>query len=186
VGPVAFKASAASFAAVMAPIIAMLLTLTVVYPTWIRYTAIREEIETRSAYLRRLEAAQLPAHGSLVAAADDIPGEPSAFLGEMAALANASQCELTGLALVPTLPEPGTIRPIRVNITIAGTYPAIRSFLARLRRTQRLFVVAEVSLHAIGDSRLAAAPVRRVEATIGIERYVAPPLTPPAPGPGSG
>jgi hypothetical protein len=173
--PISLNSGFSQFVAVMAPIGALLITLLVVYPAWGRYSEVRARVQMQEAELRALKAAPLPPRDPVLPAADQAPGEPSQFLGEMAALAGASQCEITGLDTQQSQSAPSArVQPLRTKITVAGRYPAIRAFLARIQNASRLYVVTELSVRGRAPGTAVDEVGHRVDATIGIERYVAP------------
>jgi hypothetical protein len=157
------------FIAVAAPIGALLITLFIVYPAWGRYGDVQKKIARQRKELKQLQAAPLPPGDPVLAAADDVPGEPSRFLGEIAALAGKSQCEVRGFETQGDSKAGRSIRPIRSKITVAGRYPNVRAFLAEIHKATRLYVVTDVSLRTG-----AGGGPGQTEATVGIERYVAP------------
>ena len=165
------------------PLLALALTLGVVYPSWGSYRALAARVEKQRQELQTLRAAPLPRRDPVVPAVEATEAEPSQFVGAIAALAAANQCELRGLDLQPSggdTSAAGPIRPIRAKLTVTGHYIRIRALLADLNRAPRLYSVAELSLKstapASGQAAAAlAVSTGRLDATLTIERYVMPP-----------
>jgi hypothetical protein len=164
--------------AVGMPLVAVALSLLIVYPGWGRYHELKAEVAAERVRLRDLREAPVPAPAAAQAAAVDVESEPSHFIGEITALARASGCEITGLDVEPQKQKPddeALVRPIRSRVTLSGSFPQVRSFLLQLSRASRLYTVVDLTVQRPSggrdDGRAAA-----VSATVTIERYVTEPF----------
>jgi hypothetical protein len=167
------------------PIAALLISLLVVFPTWGRYSELRDNVARQQAELNTLKATPVPPPVRTQPAADDTPAESSQFLGQLNRVAAETQCTLISLDATPSEPakagdgaSPSNVRAVRARITVDGPFRQIRSLLWQLQHGPRLFVVTELSLthSASGSNNLANTAGDQVRATIGLERYVAPVL----------
>ena len=167
--------------AVVVPIVALLLSLFVVYPAWGRYTALRAQIRTRQNELDTLRATPLPEVGTVPPTADYHPSEPPQFLGQVGALADEAGCRIVGVDASPLAKQQvGSVRAVRARIDLEGRYSQIRDFIFRLARAPRLFVVTDLALTgtvptATPGAGLPPPPTHRVRASVEIERYIALP-----------
>lgn len=171
--------------AVLTPLIALVLSLFVVYPAWGRYVDKRATIEKKRIELEKLKATPVPAPPAFMPTADDLPTEPPQFEGQISAVAAASQCELANFDL--SAPTGGTsdadkespVKALRARVEINADYPHIRSFIYNLGRAPRLFVVTSLDITTNTSGK--GAPVQvysgPLHASMEIERYVAPSAT---------
>jgi len=161
------------------PIVALLLSLFVVYPTWGRYTDLRTRIGVQRAERDGLRAAPRPDVGAVVPAENDLPSEPPKFLGQVRLLADLAGCRVKGFELSPTPKSEGQpARAVRAHVEIEGRYSQIRNFLVSLTSAPRLYVITELNMEAakIPGSNQPGAVLgiksNQLNAGIGIERYV--------------
>jgi hypothetical protein len=169
--------------AVFVPIIALVLSLFVVYPAYGRYNATRAKIDKKKVELETLRNTPLPPATNLRPTADDLPSEPPQFLGQINAIAAATRCEMplfdisssTSTAVAPDKESP--IRALRGKVEIDADYPRIRAFLVELSRASRLFVVTGLEITPNKPSMPGGSTNEPLHAKIEIERYVAPPDT---------
>jgi hypothetical protein len=158
--------------AVLAPLVALFLSLFVVYPAWGRYNDLRAENEKKGRELEALRAIPIPEPGPVRPAADDLPSELPQFLGHISALAAVANCRIVGFESLPAAGKEeaatGGVRARQAKVELEDPYPRVRDFLAQLARADRLFVVAGVELSR-GKGQAEA-----LHTTITIERYVAP------------
>ena len=169
--------------AVLVPIIALVLSLFVVYPAYGRYTETREKIEKKKAELNTLRNTPLPPRGQGQPTAVDTPSEPPQFSSQISAIASAARCDIAAWDLSlkeAAADKESPIQARRAKFEIDADYPRIRAFLVELARYPRLFVVTDVEISALRAAATPTAPVVQaglLHATIEIERYVAPPET---------
>jgi hypothetical protein len=161
--------------AVVVPIVALALSLFVVYPQWKRYSALQVQIAKKQTELDALKASPLPEPGPVRPAVDQRPSEPPLFLEQVTAVATASGCKLIGFEVVEqgkARAASGLVQPVRSKIDVEGSYLQIRQFLWQLARADRVYVVTELLVENPAPSVQAAVrgPLR---ATVTIERYVA-------------
>jgi hypothetical protein len=173
-------------AAVLVPVVALVLSLFVVYPAWGRYGELQTKIEKQQAELRGLRSYALPKPGPVKPTVDWMPSEPPQFFGYVSALAQSAGCRMVGYDIVPTqkTSAEGPIRALRAKVELEAEYPQIRTFLARLAEADRLFVVTEMTVGKPKTTGPAAAigPAGTVQASVEIERYVSAAATPKSPG----
>jgi hypothetical protein len=165
--------------AIAVPIIALLLSLFVVYPTWGRYTALLETAKQNRTELAKLRAEVIPDVGKNLPAAADLPSEPPDFYRQLQLVAGISQCRIMNFDLGGTgKQEDGPVRAVRAHVELEARYNEVRAFLANLAAAPRLYVVTECSVATqikSGTSspvRTAAKDPSLLRATIEIERYV--------------
>ena len=174
--------------AVVVPIVALVLSLFVVYPAWGRYGELNGKIGKQRAELNTLRNSPIPAPGPIKPTADYQPSEPPQFFGMISALAQQAGCRVVGYDIISSTDKTkaeGPIRALRAKVEIEAEYPQIRAFLTRLSEAPRLFVVTDLSImRSTGSARASqGVPTGPLKAAIEIERYVAPPATAPAPPP---
>lgn len=174
--------------AVSVPILALLISLMGVYPSWGRYTEQRREVQKQRQELAKLKAAPLPPRDPVLPAAEDLPSESAQFLGQIAALTIVPQCRLVGLdtaAMAPPVSN-GRIKAVRTKVEVEGRYPQIRRFLAQLASAPRLFVVAGLDISLQHRSRSQPGEAGALRAVVDVERYVevSRPLSTPTAAPG--
>ena len=168
------------------PVLALALSLFVIFPLWGGYRKQAEQVKKQRAALNALQTAPLPPPNPVVSAAIDVPSEPNDFVSTLTSMAVANGCEIAGLEMTRTAEEKAEslVRPVRAKLTLSASYSGLRAFLDQLRRAGRLYVVTELSLDTGPSQSTASLPGRRLNAILTIERYVTPPteLTPLAAG----
>jgi len=178
--------------AMLVPVIALTLSLFVVYPGWGQYRDLNAKVGTQLAELAALKAAPIPRLGPIAPTADDLPSEAPQFLGQISVLASAARCRIVGFeAVPPEKPKEGAstaIRPVHAHIDLESSFQQLRDFISLLAQAPRLYVVTDVKLTAEKESPTARAqgsiaPGGGLHTTLEIERYVvAPPVAPPRSG----
>jgi hypothetical protein len=165
--------------AIGVPIIALLLSLFVVYPTWGRYRTLLEIVQKDRADLAALRAAPNPDVGRNTPAIPGLPSEPPLFLGQLKILAQLSGCRLVNYDNVGTVKQDeGLVRAVRARVDIESRYNGVRAFLRNLAEAPRLYVVTECTVVNKVKAGLPIPPRTihedpgLVRATIEIERYV--------------
>lgn len=165
--------------AVLVPLVALALSLFIVYPAWGNYEQLVQERDRRRAELDTLRNTPLPRRSPILLTAPDEPREAPEFLAMVRALVRFSGAELKSLQVVESgagQEATGPVRPVRARVQIVGSYPQIRSFLYRVGRAPRLMVVASLELKSEAGTSERAGYVRvPILASIEIERYVVPP-----------
>lgn len=165
--------------AVVVPLLALAISMFLVYPAWGRYRNLQEKVDKQHKELKQLTEAALPTPGPIQPAGPDQASEPAEFLGLMTRLTMQANCEFLGLenTAVEKRKDNTAVRPVRAKVDIQGRYPAVRKFLSELSRAPRLLVVSDIMLSAVTQATSkTGAPTGLVRATIEVERYVAPPL----------
>ncbi len=178
--------------AVVVPLVALIVSVFVVYPSFVRNREMRDEIERKTERLNNLLQTPIPLAATIQPAAPDTPSEPPEFLASIQAMAAASRCELVGfdltlppappsgekeLALGGNKPEgakekqepPSPVRPVRAKIEVKSDYDGVRQLLRSIILAPRLYAVAACEVQQLADQRVSGSLVR---ATIEIERYV--------------
>lgn len=183
--------------AVLVPIIALLLSVFVVYPGWNRWRDLKDQIAEQQEKLERLRNTPIPVVSNRVPAVPDTPSEPPEFLASIREIAHQSNCRLVGFDLtLPPAPatgekelalggnpdpnnpdagkpeKPKLVKPVRAKIEIEADYPRIRTFVQNITRANRLYAVAGVEVTPGGAEGMQRAIVE-------IERYVLNPEAPP-------
>ncbi|HLV81296.1 MAG TPA: hypothetical protein VKT32_13505, partial [Chthonomonadaceae bacterium] len=164
--------------AILVPLVALALSLFVVYPAWGNYNDLNQRIARQRSDLQKLkEAPPIAAPGLVAPAADDMPSEPPEFLGVIRSVSAGANCRLVGFDLSPSgkAAGDGSVRAVRANIELEANYVQIRDFLFRLQRTGRLLAVTHLALNAAEEGSKGTASSGPLHATIEIERYVASP-----------
>src|SRR5690242_11980149 len=77
------------------PLLALAVTLLLVYPAWTQLGEARSDVAQKEKTLRTLQETPLTRE-RVIPAAEDRPGEPARFLGEINDLALASGCSFKG------------------------------------------------------------------------------------------
>lgn len=165
--------------AIFVPLIALVLSLFVVYPAWGHYGELARKVEAQRHELEKLKAAPDIARDPVAPAADDVPTEAPQFFGQMKALAAEARCEVKVDAGSPDkVQNIGAVRSVRGRVDMDASYIQVRDFLFRLSHANRLFAVTDLSLtKATGGGRMSV-PAGPLHATIEIERYVIPSAKP--------
>jgi len=165
--------------AIAVPIVALLLSLFVVYPTWGRYTTLLETVKKDQSELAELRATPIPDVGKVPPAVPDVPSEAPVFLGDIRILSSLSHCHLVNFENGRLYKkDEGSVRAIRARIDIDARYNEIRSFLLNLSNAPRLYVVTECTVASKIKAGQPGATTTTYEdpsvlrATIEIERYV--------------
>lgn len=161
--------------AVGVPIVALVISLAVVYPAWGRYGEIREQVDKQQKELATLKATPLPPRDPVLPAVNDSPAESALFLGQIVALTLAPQCRFVGLDTAPGAGAKAgsAIRPVRTKVEVEGQYPQIRQFLAQVAGAPRLFVVTSLDVASRPSSQPGQLP-GGLHATVELERYLVP------------
>ncbi len=170
--------------AIAVPIVAMLLSLFVVYPTWMRYNDLVAVVATQRKSLDDLRATPLPDVGAVPPADAGLPSEPPKFLGQLRVVAQMARCRVIGFDLGASgKQDSGPVRAVRARVDLEGRYTEIRDFLFRLAGAPRLYVVTDCAVSVPANAAQSAVsallnrPPGTLHATIEIERYVTPPGT---------
>jgi len=160
------------------PLLAVLVSLFVVYPMWGEYQRLQADIKHHGQELQALKAAPPLAPADAAAVGDEVPSEPPRFLGELTRMAAASGCKLVGYEAGGTEGEKkpvNSMRPVRAKVSLKGYYDNVRTFLERLARSPRLYTVRELALSATGgDPQHPSTGLLDINLTV--ERYVGAPL----------
>jgi len=186
---------------VAAPLLALAVTLLLVYPAWSQLGIAQRDVLEKEKTLRTLQETQ-PRVERVIPAAEDRPGEPARFLGEINDLAAAAGCTFRNYDVQATSTPPpssppagnpasgspasgspasgsppagsetSNVRPLQVKITLVGSYADIREFLARLARAPRIYTVTALSLAPETTSSKNVLPDERLVAILTIERYL--------------
>ena len=173
--------------AVVVPLLALGLSLFVVYPGWGRHGVLKDKITAQRKELADLKAAAPPQPGTVQPTANDQASEPSEFLGLITQMASQTQCMVSGLdaSTVEKAKDTSVIHNIRARVEVQGRYPGVRQFISMISHSPRLLVVTDVtlaSLTSVANPGLPqAAQSGLVRATIEVERYIAPSNPPTAP-----
>lgn len=164
--------------AVFVPIIALILSLFVVYPAWGRYRELKMAIRAQRTELETLRATPIPPAGSVDPTAQDSPSEPPQFLGRIRSMAAETGCRLSGFDVSAT-EKKGTapLRAVRARVELEGQYYQVRNFVMQLGRAPRLYVITDFSLAGKpppGQQAAIHSQTGPLHASIEIERYVSP------------
>jgi hypothetical protein len=163
--------------AVLVPIVALVLSLFVVYPALGRYRALQATIQTERNELTTLRATPIPQIGPVVPTAEDSPSEPPQFLGQIRTLAAAAGCRLSGFEVSPTEKKAHSpLRAVRSRVELDGQFYQVRNFLTQLGGAPRLYVVTDFSLtnqQSTSGQTAKSSQTGPLRASIEIERYVA-------------
>jgi hypothetical protein len=163
--------------AVLVPIVALALSIFVVYPKWNDYQALLPKVEQQRKELSALRAAALPPNAPGIGTMPALPSEPPEFMGEVNDLAAAANCRVTGFDLKPSTVavNAAPMQAVRADITLVARYADVRRFVARVARTPRVFAVSNLTVAPAvrtKDDHLAA---DALQATVEIERFVSTP-----------
>lgn len=171
--------------AVAVPIIALGLSLFVVYPAWGRYRELGQDNEKKAGELRRLNETAPPNPGHVSPAWDANSTEPPQFMGIIRAMAEKSGCFIASFDSTGSgeTKEEGPVRSVRARLDLIGSYAQIRSFIWKLSHSDRLYVLTDLSIgNSTSHAGKSLAP-GLVRASLNIERYVTAPAntkTPPS------
>src|SRR5947208_3155686 len=78
------------------PVIALLISILVVYPAWGVHRDLGAQVSQTQDELGKLKIALLPSMNQGIPAVDPTPAEPSQFFGEIRRLGERSGCAVTG------------------------------------------------------------------------------------------
>jgi hypothetical protein len=163
--------------AVFVPLVALTLSVFVVYPAWGRYRGLQATIQTHRKELETLKATPIPPIGAVTPTAEDKPSEPPQFLGQIRSLAAESGCRVRGFDVSSNdKKEADPVRPVRARVELEGHFYQVRNFLTQLNHTPRLYVVTDFSLtgKTLAEQSANRAQMDLLRASIEIERYVSP------------
>ena len=172
--------------AIVVPIIALLLSVFVVWPGWTAYQEQAAKVEAQRTEYNDLVKLPLPKPSPKIATVVLTPSEPPKSVGELSKIAEAAGCKVTGFdlgtvvsakAAAEEAKQGGLVRPKRSRLNLVAHYQQIREFLAQLQHSPRVFVVTELNLTVqtiIPGSPLKPEP-GTLEANVEIERYVTVP-----------
>lgn len=185
--------------AILVPVIALAVSLFVVYPGWNRWGELRVKVAEKRQRLEELRKTPIPMLSAQQPAVEETPSEAPEFLAAMRAIAAEAGCNVVGFDLtLPPAPatgekemalggnpdpakqpeQPKLVKPVRGKIEIEADYDRVRTFVRKIMDAPRLYAIVGVEVgpakEAVGD---------QVRAVVEIERYVlnpnAPPLEPP-------
>ena len=176
--------------AVFVPIIALLLSVFVVYPAWGNYQLLKEKVDGQRLEYTTLKNLPLPKPNPKQPTAVMEPSEPPKSIGEISKIAESAGCKVTGFDIGTVAAakaaaddkQGGIVRAKRSRINLEAHYQQIREFLAQLSHAERVFVITELNLTAqvvVPGSTLRPSP-GTLEANVEIERYVTVPSAPVA------
>lgn len=168
--------------AVLAPIIAIVVSVMLVYPAWAHHGELTARTNQHYSELQTIRSNPPPPIGNRIPAAEPMPAEPSQFLGEIRNLAAGADCAMTGFDMtqVPGAPlSDQAVKAVRAKVDIKGTYKQVRNFLWQCVHYPRLLVITETTLSLEHAANVGGPSSEVLTASIGIERYLA--STPAAP-----
>jgi hypothetical protein len=160
--------------AVAVPIVALGISLFVVYPAWGRYQDLQVEAGKLEKELATLKENPVEPPGPVLPADKRSDEESAGFLRLTQDLANASGCRLMGMNSAPTESKADQLaRPIRTAVELEAPYPRIRGFLFQVANADRVLSVTDVRISSPGStSSQPFGNTGLLKADIGIERYV--------------
>jgi Tfp pilus assembly protein PilO len=163
--------------AILVPIIALALSLFVVYPKWQEYRELIPKLEQQRKDLAALRAAPLPSQLPGIAAVAALPSEPPEFMGQVNYLAAAANCKVTGFDLKPPTGtvDAGPVQAIKSQIMLVARYADIRAFVSQVARSPRLLALSDLNVAPVIRAKNDGFPADALQATVEIERYVMPP-----------
>ena len=180
--------------AIFVPIVALILSVGVVYPGFNNYQETKAKVDTQRSEYLALKNQPLPQPNPKQATVLTAPSEPPQSVGELTKIAEAAGCKVSGFdlgvvanakAAAAEEKAGGTVRPKRSRLNLVAHYPQVREFLAQLQRAPRVFVVTELNLSTqltVPGTSVHPAP-GTLDASVEIERYVTVPETKPVPDP---
>lgn len=181
--------------ALLVPLIALAVSLFVVYPGWNNWRDLKQQAAEKRARLETLRNTPIPLPATKQPAVADTPSEPPEFLASIRSIAEQSGCKVVGFDLtLPPAPatgekevalggnpdpnqkkeEPKLVRPVRAKIEVEANYRCIRGFVRNIMRAPRLYAIASLDITTSTESRTGL-----LKATVEIERYVVNPEAPP-------
>lgn len=185
------------YLAVLVPVIALVISVFVVYPGWKNWRAVEAQIVANEQKLQTLKETPVPVVAAKVAAAENTPSEAPEFLASVREVAAQAGCSVVGFDLTqPPAPATGEkemalggnpdpakqalerqrkspVKPVRGKIEVEASYQRIRQFIQGIMGANRLYAV--VGIEVSGAKEYPGL----VRATIEIERYVVNPEAPP-------
>src|SRR5580658_10040726 len=110
--------------AVLVPIVALALSIFVVYPKWQDYQALLPKVDQQRKDLLALRAAALPPDAPGIPALPSVPSEPPEFLGDASYIAAAANCRVTGFDLKPPTGavDAGPVQAVKADIIVDARY----------------------------------------------------------------
>jgi Tfp pilus assembly protein PilO len=162
--------------AVVVPIVALAVSMFAVYPKWQDYQALGPRVEQQRKKLSELRAAALPPDIPGIAALPALPSEPPEFMGEINDIATAANCHVTGFDLKPPAGavDTGPMQAVKAQVMLVGRYSDLRTFITLVSHAIRVFAVSDLSIAPVVRAKDDHLPADALQATIEIERYVAP------------
>src|SRR5580700_349263 len=111
--------------AVLVPIIALAVSIFVVYPKWQEYQALLPKVEQQRKELSALRAAAPLPSTPGIAAKPALPSEPPEFMGDVNYIAAAANCRVNGFDLKPSAvtADAGPIQSVKAQIMLVARYP---------------------------------------------------------------
>ena len=162
--------------AVLVPLVALSLSIFVVYPNWQSYQELKRTIEKQQKELDVLKATPVPPPSPITLAVPALASEPPQFLGQVSAIAAETHCYVSGFDLTPISggKEGDPIQTVRAKITMEAQYAEVRNFVSRLARAPRLLVITDMSLTSVASSAAVGRTTASgsLQAAVEIERYL--------------
>ena len=157
------------------PVIALLISILIVYPAWGSHRELGRDISQKRDELQKLQSAILPAMNQGIPAVDTSAGESSQFIADIRQLGARSGSVVMGYDTSKVSDEATAngIRSLQTSVSLRGNYKQIRSFLWLITHNPRFLTVTN-SLLELDESTLRD-DGRPLTASITIERYVEAP-----------
>jgi hypothetical protein len=145
-------------------------------PAWSSYAREMRGLASDRALLARLNSTPAPSEATQVPAVPDSADEETEFLGAMAEAAQLAGCRWLGLESLPANREVAGVTRRRTRLRLAGTYAAVRGFLAQLAQAPRFYRVTDISLTAGDAAAPSAVPgqsaaAQPLNAAVTVERF---------------
>ena len=165
--------------ALMIPLVALVLSLFVVYPTWQRYSEEAKSVEKLEHEKLELKATitqlSITPPSSVAAAEEDAPSEQPQFLEQIRRMSAASNCRLVGFEALPAgvINATSPIRPMRARVTLEASYQDIRQCIEKILSASRLYTITDMDV-ALAASATPANLGGNLRTIIEVERYITP------------
>lgn len=166
------------------PTVTLILSLTAILPAAQQYGKSKRDLEKMRGEMSELIRNLPKPDNTRIYFVRNEARESTMFVREIAAIAKGSACDLSALSSPATQEASGGsggkgggdapwyVTPVTVQVSLVGSYPDIRRFLAGVVNSRRVYSITGLDLRARWSAE-DGTPDTRVSAVVRVERYIA-------------